>query len=219
MNAIVTRPSAIIFDWDNTLIDSWKTIHETLYDTLVNYQLPPWTLEYTKANVQKSIRDSFPDIFGEQWEEASEFFCERFEAIHIETLSPFQEAEKVLQTLCKRGVYLAIVSNKKGNHLREEVTHLGWDRFFGKIVGALDAEQDKPSVAPVKLALKDSNIKINSNIWFVGDSEVDLECAHNTGCVPILVRKKKPGALEFKTYPPDIHVRDCSELLKLFDTL
>jgi phosphoglycolate phosphatase len=214
-----SRPKAIIFDWDNTLVDSWKTIHQALNATLTNFGLEPWSLEYTKANVQKSMRDSFPGLFGNHWEKAGEFFYEQYEAIHIETLSPLEGAEQTLVALRKEGIYLAVVSNKKGNYLRQEVTHLGWDTFFGQIVGALDAEQDKPAIAPVKLALNRSGVNEGSVIWFAGDSQVDLECAHNSNCVPILIRKKEPEALEFKDYPPDMHIRDCPALLKLLDTL
>ncbi|MGY9014340.1 MAG: HAD family hydrolase, partial [Rhodospirillales bacterium] len=144
MSSQLSRPKAIIFDWDNTLVDSWKTIHQALNATLTNFGLEPWSLEYTKANVQKSMRDSFPGLFGNHWEKAGEFFYEQYEAIHIETLSPLEGAEQTLVALKKEGIYLAVVSNKKGNYLRQEVTHLGWDTFFGQIVGALDAEQDKP---------------------------------------------------------------------------
>jgi phosphoglycolate phosphatase len=215
----LSHPRAIIFDWDNTLVDSWKTIHQALNATLTHFGLEPWSLDYTKANVQKSMRDSFPELFGNQWEQAGEYFYDQYEAIHIETLMPLEGAEQTLLALKRKGIYLAIVSNKKGNYLRQEVTYLGWDSFFGQIVGALDADQDKPAVAPVKLALNASGIGIGSNIWFAGDSEVDLECAYNSNCVPILIRKNAPEALEFKDYPPDIHIRDCPALLNLLDTL
>ncbi|MGY9014341.1 MAG: HAD family hydrolase, partial [Rhodospirillales bacterium] len=72
---------------------------------------------------------------------------------------------------------------------------------------------------PVKLALNRSGVNEGSVIWFAGDSQVDLECAHNSNCVPILIRKKEPEALEFKDYPPDMHIRDFPALLKLLDTL
>ena len=47
-----------------------------------------------------------------------------------------------------------VVSNKAGAFLRREVTYLGWNRFFGPVVGAGDAVADKPAPAPLLLALQ-----------------------------------------------------------------
>ena len=68
------RPRAIIFDWDNTLVDSWHGIRQALNATLVKFGLEPWTMDQVHARVRKSLRDSFPGLFGERWEEAGAFF-------------------------------------------------------------------------------------------------------------------------------------------------
>lgn len=212
-------PTAVIFDWDNTLIDSWKTIHQALNATLAAYDLDPWSLADTKARVHKSMRDSFPALFGDRWEEVGAFFYEQYDAIHIKTLMPLGDVEDVLSQLEKKGIYLAVVSNKKGHYLRKEAEHLGWDKFFPQIIGALDAAEDKPAVAPVDLALEGSGIEKGLHVWFAGDSHIDLECAFNSGCVPVLVREKEPELLEFKEYPPSIYVPNCLALSKLINTL
>jgi phosphoglycolate phosphatase len=219
LNNQLSRPSAIIFDWDNTLVDSWIIICKALNATLTNFGLEPWSLEYTKANAQRSIDNSFPELFGNRWKQAGEYFYDQYEAIHIKMLSPLKGAGESLLELRKKGIYLAVVSNKKGSHLRKEVAHLNWNKLFGQIVGASDADQDKPAIAPVKLALDGSGIGIGSNIWFAGDSQIDLECAHNSKCVSVLIRKTIPKSLEFEDYPPDIHIPDCPALLNLLDTL
>ena len=42
------RPSALLFDWDNTLIDSWATIHLALEETFQAFGREAWTLEELK---------------------------------------------------------------------------------------------------------------------------------------------------------------------------
>ncbi|MCI5050547.1 MAG: HAD hydrolase-like protein, partial [Rickettsiales bacterium] len=59
----LTRPRAILFDWDNTLVNTWPTIHEALNVLMREKGREEWTLDQTKANVKKSMRDAFPAMF------------------------------------------------------------------------------------------------------------------------------------------------------------
>ena len=86
------RPRAILFDWDNTLIDSWGAIQDAQNHTLTAFGLAPWTLEETKARVHGSMRDSYPQLFGDRWLEAGEVLYRRFEERHMETLTPLAGA-------------------------------------------------------------------------------------------------------------------------------
>ena len=77
--------------------------------------------------------------------------------------------------------------------LRREVARLGWSCFFGSVVGAGDATADKPAGEPVRLALAPSGIPPGEQVWFVGDTEIDMECAFNTRCVPVLLGTAAEG--------------------------
>ena len=59
----ISRPRAILFDWDNTLVDSWATIHEALNFLMVAMDRPPWTIVETRERVRLSLREAFPGIF------------------------------------------------------------------------------------------------------------------------------------------------------------
>ena len=72
------RPRAIIFDWDNTLVDSWGTIHDALNFLMAAMEKPLWTIEETRERVRLSLRDAFPALFGERWEEARQIYLDRF---------------------------------------------------------------------------------------------------------------------------------------------
>ncbi|MBM3617284.1 MAG: HAD family hydrolase [Alphaproteobacteria bacterium] len=179
-------PKAVIFDWDNTLVDTWPVIHDAMEKTFTHYQLVPWTLDEIRTRVVHSMRDSFPKLFGEKWEEAGKLYQGFYQSNHLNTLQVLPMSEEVLKLLQEKGVYVAVVSNKKGPTLRKEITHLGWDKYFTKIIGSGDAPNDKPHPDPVHMALEGSGIKAGKDVWFVGDTVVDLEVAKNTGCVPVL---------------------------------
>ena len=210
-------PQALIFDWDNTLVDTWATIHAALNIMLPQMGHEPWPIEDTRQRVRQSLRDAFPALFGERWEEAKKIYLEAFEAIHLDRLKPLPGAQALIEGLHAEGRYLALVSNKTGTLLRKEVAALGWERYFVKIVGAGDTPRDKPDRAPVDLALDGSGIAPGPAVWFVGDTGIDMACARNAGCVPILVHGPEDGLLqddEFADAKPARHFRDCMALAR-----
>ncbi len=213
-------PHGIIFDWDNTLVDTWPIIHQALYETFEAMGLTPWSLDHVKTHVRKSMRDSFPEIFGPQWLDAATLYQARYRTHHLDKLTPLHGAVDLLQHLHAQGIPLVVVSNKKGHNLRSEVTHLGWDRYFKSLTGADDAAKDKPHPAPVHHALAPLGIEPSARLWFVGDSDIDLETAKNTGCTPILYgdyAASQPAytATSYHGFPFAAHVRRLEEVADL----
>jgi phosphoglycolate phosphatase len=110
-----------------------------------------------------------------------------------------------------------VVSNKTGAILRLEVERLGWTGLFGSIVGAGDAAADKPHAAPVMLALGPSGIAAGEEVWLVGDTEVDVECALNSGVVPILLGP--PSAAPSAGAVPRLSFAESAALFRFFEGL
>jgi phosphoglycolate phosphatase len=205
-------PRAVLFDWDNTLVDSWGTIHHAWNVTLAAMGHPTWTLEETRERVRHSIRDSFPRRFGARWEEARRLYLDAFTAVHLERLSVLPGAAALIEELAADGLYLAVVSNKTGPVLRREAERLGWTRHFGRLIGATDATADKPELAPVELALGGSGVVRGPEVWFVGDTGLDMQCAIGAGCVPVLVGAHDPDEPDLARWPPALTFADCGAL-------
>jgi phosphoglycolate phosphatase len=183
----LARPRAVLFDWDNTLVDNWASIQDALNTTLAAMGQEAWSLAEVRARVRSSARDTFPRHFGARAEEAMRIFYARFAAAHLTTLEALPGADPLLKGLAGEGVYLGVVSNKHGEFLRREAQELRWERHFARLVGAGDAAQDKPAPAPITMALEGSGITAGAEVWFVGDALIDVECARNAGCVAVLV--------------------------------
>jgi len=215
----IRPPRAVLFDWDNTLVDSWGTIHAALHETFVAMDVAPWTFEETRQRVRYSMRESFPKLFGDAWEDASRIFYDAFERLHIERLAPQDGAGEMLATLHDRGAWLGVVSNKTGRYLRQEAGHLGWDTYFRQIVGAGDAPRDKPAEDPFHMALAGSGIEAGEPVWFVGDADIDMEFAHRTGSVPILLQHAQTDEAEFTNFQPAVIFRSCTELARFVERM
>ena len=80
----MARPRAVVFDWDGTLVDSWRASNEAINATMTAFDLPTWNMAETKRHVRHSMRNSFPKYFGDRWQEAADLFYENYARVHID---------------------------------------------------------------------------------------------------------------------------------------
>ncbi len=183
----LSKPHAVIFDWDNTLVDTWPLIARAINNTMRFMNKQEWSLTKVKDTVHKSMRESFPDLFGSDWQRAGEVYKQSYRDVHLSELKLLPNSLELLNILQQKNILTFLVSNKIGATLRKEVKNLQIaDKFFS-IVGSMDSAKDKPSIEPVELALSASSISINNHhIWFIGDTIADVECAYNMKAQPII---------------------------------
>ena len=182
-------PQAVIFDWDNTLVDTLSLVQQAMNAALLHFGFPrALSIEDIHAQSRYSPKEIFPRIFGDKSEKGRAFYYEKYQELTKGQITPLPGALGLLKLFADQRVYMAIVSNKLGSNLRNEVEALGWTRYFSEIIGSSDCEYDKPSPICVDRALRNMRSTVDrSCVWFVGDSIADYLCARNAGCVPILV--------------------------------
>ena len=206
------KPSAVLFDWDSTLVDNWPGVTVAMNAALSAFEMNTWTETEMRARAKRSMRENFPAIFGRDWERARDIFYATFEERHLNGLRAMPGAEELLTELRDRSIMLGVVSNKNGDFLRAESERLGWDGYFYRIIGATDAARDKPARDPVDLALAGSGHEPGDKVWFVGDSLVDLQCGLASGCIPVLLGNDPISEEDLEKWPPGFHFRDCIDM-------
>jgi phosphoglycolate phosphatase len=179
------RPSVLLYDWDNTLVDGWAGITAALNAAFAEFGHPLWTVDDTRNRVRVSLWQSFPLMFGDRWEDARDIFYQTLTRKHLHHVSPMPGVPDVLQAgaAWPQGV----VSNKAGEFLRREVTHLGWSGYFGPVIGAGDATADKPDPAPLHLALSKLGRSADASVWYMGDTALDMQAARAAGVTAVLI--------------------------------
>lgn len=146
------------------------------------------------------MRESFPALFGDQWQEAGKIYKETYLATHMDKIELLPYASELINMVSQKGIIQFVVSNKMGPTLRKEAEKLGVDKKFFSLIGAGDAVSDKPSRHPVEMALIGSDIDPKKDrVWFIGDTITDIECAYHSGCEPIVYGLK--GRKVSKTIP------------------
>lgn len=180
------KPSAIIFDFDDTLVDAKPIIDKALSATFTKFNIDKNIIKTKNIDTNRSLRDYFYHIFADNIIEARDAYYNYYYKFS-EELKVLDQSEDVLKLLHKNKVFTVVVSNKRGEKLRSEIKdNFLWQDYFSAVVGAGDVEEDKPSPMPAKFALQKSGLKDYSNVWFVGDSLVDLQTAKNLGCKAVL---------------------------------
>lgn len=201
------KPTVILFDWDNTLVDGWAAIQHGLNAAFRHFAMPEWNRAQVLGNVRRSLRESFPEMFGARWEEARNVFYAGVRACHLDVLAPMPGVPAMLDAL--RPLPLGVVSNKQGPLLRAEAAHLGWR--FGALVGAGDAAADKPDAAPLLMALAAMGQPPGLAVWYVGDTALDMAAARAAGCTAVLLgMAEHDGGVA--TCAPDLHFEDAGAL-------
>jgi phosphoglycolate phosphatase len=210
------RPTILLYDWDNTLVDGWAGITAALNATFTEFSMPVWTVTDTKERVRVSLRESFPVMFGGEWERARDIFYAAFAAQHLAHVAPMPGVADALAagTSWPQGV----VSNKAGHYLRAEVQHLGWAGHFGAVVGAGDASADKPDPAPILLALDRLGRTPDRSVWYLGDTALDMRAAHAAGVTAVLLGDAAHDGGIDRAHP-DIHFPSAHDLAARFRLL
>lgn len=207
-------PAAILWDWDNTLADGWAPVTAALNTVFDHFGMAPWTEADTRARVRHSMRESFPPLFGDSWRQAAAMFTEAFARAHLQGLRAMPGIAPLLDAA--RPWPLAIVSNKDGAFVRRECAALGWSDRFASIIGAGDAAADKPDPAPFHLALAPLGRPPGPDIWYVGDTGLDMQAARGCGCVAVLLGDAAHDggmvALEAANCTPDLQFIDAEAM-------
>ena len=203
------RPRVLLYDWDNTLADGWAGITAALNAVFTEFAMPHWSREDTLNRVRVSLRESFPAMFGDRWQHARDVFYGSLTRMHLDHVAPMPGAAEML--MAGRPWPQGVVSNKSGTFLRREVEHLGWAAYFGPVIGAGDARADKPDPAPLFLALSRLGQEAGADVWYAGDTALDMQAARSAGLTAVLIgNAEHDGGVEHAS--PDLHFSTAADL-------
>lgn len=218
---MITRlPPAVLFDWDNTLIDTFPAIFAAHNAVRTAIGALPWTEAEARANIRLAAKDAFPIWYGDRAAEAERVYTDYIRSSHLEHMAHIDGTRELLDHLYTRQVPMGVVSNKRGEFLRREITHAGWDHFFRAVIGADDIQgPGKPAPDGVLQALSVLHLPA-AGVWYVGDTENDIRTAHAAGAVPVFIENLTMNtADEIATLKPAMTFKTPRECLAYLVTL
>ena len=213
-----------IFDLDGTLLDTLQDLANSVNYALRQHGMPEHSIDDVRRFVGNGVRllmeRAVPDgAQNPQFEATFATFRQHYMQHSLDTTKPYDGIPELIHELKARGCQMAVVSNKMMAATQELVRH-----FFPDISVAIGEHEaagikKKPAPDTVFEALRQLNISLTSHpspltsdSVYVGDSDVDLATARNSGlpCISVLWGFRDRdfllahGATTFVEHPMDI---------------
>ncbi|MFR1565657.1 MAG: HAD family hydrolase [Christensenellales bacterium] len=183
------KVKAVIFDLDGTLLNTLTDLSASVNYTLERFGFPLRSEREVRSYLGNGIRalveKSLPADKKDMTDECLKVFKDYYDIHKDDNTAPYDGIVDMLRSVKAAGLKTAIVSNKYDAAVQylKDVTFSGLIDFA---VGEGNGIAAKPAPDGVWLALKKLNAVKEESVY-VGDSEVDLMTAENSGlkCVAV----------------------------------
>ena len=173
-----------IFDLDGTLLDTIADLADSMNIVLEDFGIEPHSYEIYKKFVGNGIYNLAKRSAGEDKDvkivdAVYKRFIEVYGIHYMDKTKPYDGIYDVVSSLKKKGVKLAVLSNKKQIYSENLCKKLFPD-IFDIVVGDREGMERKPSEVPVEFILNKLDVK-KENAFMIGDSDVDVITSKNAG--------------------------------------
>ncbi len=181
---------AIVFDLDGTLLDTLDDLTASVNHMLAQFGDPARSREFVRQAVGNGVRNLIVRALpgGEDAARVDEslavFRAHYSEHLDVKT-APYPGVTDLLRTLKAAGIRIGVVSNKYDGAVAKLC-----ERHFGDLVDVAAGEKPgvrrKPAPDSTLMAMDLLGAEAEHTLY-VGDSDVDVETAHNAGlkCVAV----------------------------------
>lgn len=210
----------IVFDLDGTLVDTLNDLATAVNSSLLSCGYPTHSLSdyryYVGNGVWNLVRRALP---LEQQNDplivqhVKELFDKYYSQMYLNSSAPYPGIIDLLNALKAHGMQLAVVSNKPHKFTCAMVEHFFPDIFLC-IFGHRDGIAKKPDPVSVLEAAK---ICKGNSLWYIGDSDVDIETGKNARASTIGCSWGFRGEKELLEAKADFIAQRPSDILRILE--
>ena len=181
---------AVIFDLDGTLTNTTLDICDNVnlalrkfgYKEITPDEARRFVGNGAKILIERSLKGVMPDNFNE----VVDFYNKSYNFCGSPRTFVYEGMKDVIKKLKNDGYLLAVVSNKPQDGTNEVIKTFFGNEIFDYVFGQRDGVKTKPDKQPVEITLSALGVKKDDAVY-VGDSEVDVLTARNSGVDGITV--------------------------------
>lgn len=184
------KKELILFDLDGTILNTLEDLADSVNFALAANDFPKRTKEEIRRflgnGVRKLVERSLPQNSEETvGDKVFEAFREHYKEHCADKTRPYDGIPELLDSLKEKGYHLAVVSNK-ADFAVKKLCETYFSGKFEYTVGERAGIRRKPYPDSVLEVLDRLRIK-KEDALYIGDSEVDIQTAKNSGIEMICV--------------------------------
>lgn len=188
------KKKLVVFDLDGTLLNTLSDIRRAINYVLSSYDIPQISEEETREYVGhglrsaliKAVNKSGAMVEDNDFSLMNELLVSSYMKHPCVYTKPYPGIEELLAWLKENGLNVAIASNKKESVVKEIVSLSFPSVKFAFVLGENGRYPLKPDPEGILSEINKLGLS-ESDIIYIGDSEVDAETAENLKCDSIIV--------------------------------
>lgn len=180
----------VIFDLDGTILNTLEDLRDSLNYALDRMGFPQRSLEevrdFVGNGIRKLIERALPKGCGDKTIEEMLALHRDYYQVHCaDKTRPYDGVVEMLADLKRRGIQLAVLSNKP-DYAVQILCEKYFPGVFDKTYGFREGIERKPAPDAVFALLEELGVP-RARAVYVGDSEVDIQTAKNAGLDMLIV--------------------------------
>lgn len=214
---------AVIFDLDGTLSDSIHSIKYCADRAVAPLGYGPFSTEQYKyfvgdgvVNLIKRVLAAGGDTQGTHLEETLARYRELFAVDCMYQVKPYEGIPELLRELKKKGIRLAVLSNKPHAETVRVIETLFGKDMFDVIQGQVDGIPIKPDPAGAFRVLEQLGLKPEDALY-LGDTATDMQTGKGAGAFTVGALWGFRTRQELEESHADAIVNDPMELLEYLE--
>ncbi|WP_455663589.1 HAD family hydrolase [Phocaeicola sp.] len=210
----------VIFDLDGTLLNTIADLAAATNQALQHYGYPTHDTEAYRFFVGNGINKLFERALpeGERTKEnvlkIRSRFVPYYDEHNADLSCPYPGIPELLSVLQQEEIMLAVASNKYQAATQKLITHYFPAINFVEVLGQREGIPAKPDPSIVHDIIAKAGVK-KEEVLYVGDSNVDMQTAHNAGVTAVGVAWGFRPRMELEALHPAYIIEKAAELLSL----
>src|SRR6476659_6617376 len=216
---VETRPYAVLFDLDGTLVDSIALLLASMKHTFHGRPRQPSDEEWIQGLGTPLPKQLTPYI---ESDEDRERLLNRYRTFQMENhdrlMAQYAGVIDTLALLYQRGHPLGVVTSKGNMMMERGLKFIGADDYIEVAIGYDSVHIHKPDPFPVKAALEKLDYTSNEAV-FVGDSPHDVKSGNAAGVITIAALWGPFTKSQLAPFNPTHFLDDIKQLPPLLDQI
>lgn len=209
----------IIFDLDGTLLNSIDDLGNAMNIVLRKHNFKIHDLRAYQQFVGNGIKKLVERALPENTENLNyyyELYLVEYGKNFMDQSKLYEDVYEVLKELNERRIPIAIHTNKLQRYLDDIKDHYFEGIDFVSVVGDQADLKHKPNPFHTIKIAQEMNVN-PSNVYFVGDSDVDMKTSISAGMIPVGVSWGFRSVEELKQEGAHFILKDMKSLLDMLE--